>query len=152
RCAVDSRRHCRTVDGEPRLQRLPERWDGPRRADLSAPDRGFRERLISDCPRPRHAPRCSRMHDVLRSKLARSMARAIADFRMISEGDRILCAVSGGKDSYAMHDLLVELARRAPVRFEIVAVNIDQGHPGYPAHVLEAYMRERGDRFVLVRE
>jgi tRNA 2-thiocytidine biosynthesis protein TtcA len=88
----------------------------------------------------------------LEKKLARQMARAIADFEMIEDGDKILCAVSGGKDSYAMHALLVDLARRAPVRFEVLAVNIDQGHPGYPGHVLRDYMREGGHAFSMIHE
>jgi tRNA 2-thiocytidine biosynthesis protein TtcA len=88
----------------------------------------------------------------LRKKLAKAMARAIDDFEMIAEGDRILCAVSGGKDSYAMHALLVDLARRAPVRFEVIAVNIDQGHPGYPGHYLTDYMTARGYPFRMVAE
>ncbi len=85
-------------------------------------------------------------------KLAKAMARAITDFKMIDDGDRILCAVSGGKDSYAMHALLVDLARRAPVRFAIVAVNIDQGHPGYPGHLLTDYMERGGHAFRMVHE
>src|SRR5215213_1193262 len=80
----------------------------------------------------------------LRRKLGRAMARAVTDFEMIAEGDRILCAVSGGKDSYSMHELLVDLARRAPVNFSLIAVNIDQGHPGYPGHLLRDYMASRG--------
>ena len=88
----------------------------------------------------------------LRRKLAKAMSRAIADFEMIADGDRILCAVSGGKDSYAMHALLVDLARRAPVRFEVVAVNIDQGHPGYPGHYLTDYMAAHGYPFRMVAE
>ena len=80
------------------------------------------------------------------------MSRAIADFKMLSDGDRVLCAVSGGKDSYAMHDLLVDLARRAPVKFSVVAVNIDQGHPGYPGHLLRDYMATRGHEFVMINE
>jgi tRNA 2-thiocytidine biosynthesis protein TtcA len=87
-----------------------------------------------------------------RSKLARAMGRAIADFAMIQDGDRIMCAVSGGKDSYAMHELLVDLARRAPIRFDVIAVNIDQGHPGYPGHVLSSYMAERGHAFRMISE
>jgi tRNA 2-thiocytidine biosynthesis protein TtcA len=88
----------------------------------------------------------------LRKKLAKAMARAIDDFAMIADGDRILCAVSGGKDSYAMHALLADLARRAPVRFEVIAVNIDQGHPGYPGHYLTDYMAARGYPFRMVNE
>lgn len=88
----------------------------------------------------------------LSRKLSKSMARAIRDFKMIEDGDRILCAVSGGKDSYTMHRLLLELRERAPVRFDVVAVNIDQGHPGYPAHVLTDYMQQRGYAFHLEQE
>ncbi len=88
----------------------------------------------------------------LEKRLYRAMGRAIADFSMISEGDRVLCAVSGGKDSYTLHDMLVKLARRSPVKFTMVAVNIDQGHPGYPGHVLEAYMRDNGHEFRMVKE
>ena len=88
----------------------------------------------------------------LRRKLNRAMSRAIADFQMIADGDRVLCAVSGGKDSYAMHDLLVDLSKRAPVRFSVVAVNIDQGHPGYPGHLLRDYMASTGHEFRMVNE
>jgi tRNA 2-thiocytidine biosynthesis protein TtcA len=76
----------------------------------------------------------------------------MADFAMIEDGDRILCAVSGGKDSYVMHELLVDVQRRAPVRFELIAVNVDQGHPGYPREVLHDYMRAGGHRFEMVAE
>jgi tRNA 2-thiocytidine biosynthesis protein TtcA len=88
----------------------------------------------------------------LRRKLARAMSRAIADFEMIEEGDRIMCAVSGGKDSYALHDLLVDLRRRAKVRFDVLAVNIDQGHPGYPGHLLTDYMAAHGHDFRMIAE
>jgi tRNA 2-thiocytidine biosynthesis protein TtcA len=88
----------------------------------------------------------------LRRKLAKSMARAIADFEMIADGDRIMCAVSGGKDSYGLHELLVDLQKRAPVRFEVIAVNIDQGHPGYPGHLLTDYMAAHGHAFTMVAE
>src|SRR6185503_5469268 len=92
----------------------------------------------------RTSPRRRRPAMSLEKKLAKAMSRAIADFGMIEDGDRILCAVSGGKDSYALHALLVDLRRRAPVRFDVLALNIDQGHPGYPGHLLTDYMAERG--------
>jgi tRNA 2-thiocytidine biosynthesis protein TtcA len=85
-------------------------------------------------------------------RLVRAMSRAIEDFRMIAEGDRILVAVSGGKDSYTMHHLLAGLRARAPVSFSLVAVNIDQGHPGYPGHLLTEYMQTKGHEFRMVRE
>ena len=88
----------------------------------------------------------------LRRKLARAMSRAITDFEMIEDGDRIMCAVSGGKDSYALHELLVDLRRRAKVRFDVIAVNIDQGHPGYPGHLLTDYMARHGHDFRMVAE
>lgn len=88
----------------------------------------------------------------LRRKLAKAMSRAIADFEMIQDGDRIMCAVSGGKDSYALHELLLDLKKRAPVRFEVIAVNIDQGHPGYPGHLLTEYMAANGHPFRMVAE
>ncbi len=88
----------------------------------------------------------------MRTRLNRAMGRALGAFDMLTDGDRVMCAVSGGKDSDVMHDLLVDLSRRAPVRFEVVAVNIDQGHPGYPAERLEAYMADNDYAFRLVRE
>src|SRR5579883_1101928 len=90
--------------------------------------------------------------DALRRKLARAMSRAITDFDMIEDGDRILVAVSGGKDSYTLAFLLRELRRKAPVRFEMKVVNVDQGHPGYPAGVLRDYMRGLGLDFTCVEE
>ncbi len=90
--------------------------------------------------------------DSLKRRLVRAMGAAVRDFDMLSEGDRVLVAVSGGKDSYTMHDLMVELARRSPVRFTLVAVNIDQGHPGYPGHLLTEYMAREGHDFRMVAE
>jgi tRNA 2-thiocytidine biosynthesis protein TtcA len=88
----------------------------------------------------------------LEKRLGRAMAKAIDDFQMVAEGDRILVAVSGGKDSYTLHHLLAALAPRAPVSFSLIAVNIDQGHPGYPGHVLTEYMRNAGHDFRMVHE
>jgi tRNA 2-thiocytidine biosynthesis protein TtcA len=85
-------------------------------------------------------------------RLVRAMSRAIRDFDMIADGDRIMVAVSGGKDSYTLHHLLGSLGRRAPISFSLIAVNIDQGHPGYPGHVLTEYMRSNDHAFRMVRE
>jgi len=85
-------------------------------------------------------------------RLGRAMSLAITDHRMIEDGDRILVAVSGGKDSYTLLHFLRALQKKAPVAFEMKVVNIDQGHPGYPAHVLHDYMAREGYDFTLVEE
>jgi tRNA 2-thiocytidine biosynthesis protein TtcA len=85
-------------------------------------------------------------------RLGRAVSRAIGDFAMIEAGDRILCAVSGGKDSYTMLHLLRVLQQKAPVRFALRVVNVDQGHPGYPAQVLRDYMAREGYDFTMIEE
>jgi tRNA 2-thiocytidine biosynthesis protein TtcA len=88
----------------------------------------------------------------LEKKLSRAMGRAIGDFKMIEDGDRVMVAVSGGKDSYTLLHLLRSLQSRAPVRFELKVVNIDQGHPGYPGHVLREYMAREAHDFTMIEE
>ena len=90
--------------------------------------------------------------EALEKKLNRAMGRALADFSMIADGDRVMVAVSGGKDSYTMLHLLRALQKRAPVRFELKVVNIDQGHPGYPADRLRDYMASEAYDFTMIAE
>ncbi len=88
----------------------------------------------------------------LQKRLLRDVGRAIADFRMIEPGDRILVGVSGGKDSFTLLHLLQQLQRSAPIDFSLVACNLDQGHPGFPAARLEEYLRGTGAEVAMLRE
>ena len=88
----------------------------------------------------------------LAKRLHRQVGRAIADFAMIENGDRVMVCVSGGKDSYALLDILIELRARAPIDFSIVAVNLDQKQPGFPAHVLPEYLSALGVDFRIVEQ
>ncbi|HEX8335152.1 MAG TPA: tRNA 2-thiocytidine(32) synthetase TtcA, partial [Pyrinomonadaceae bacterium] len=86
----------------------------------------------------------------VKTKLLRQMGEAVKDFGMIEDGDRVMVCLSGGKDSYTMLDLLLDVRKRAPVRFDLLAVNLDQKQPNFPADVLPNYLRERGVPFRIV--
>ena len=92
----------------------------------------------------RRAAKAAYENNKLEKRLLRLAGQAIGDYRMIEAGDRVMVCLSGGKDSYGLLEVLLLLRERAPIEFDIVAVNLDQKQPGFPAHVLPDYLRAKG--------
>jgi tRNA 2-thiocytidine biosynthesis protein TtcA len=90
--------------------------------------------------------------EYLERRLARDLGRAVAEFSMIEEGDKVMVAISGGKDSYTMLHLLRRFQKSAPIDFEIIAINIDQGHPGYPVETLRSWLVAEGYEHKIIHE
>jgi tRNA 2-thiocytidine biosynthesis protein TtcA len=92
-------------------------------------------------------PQIEREINKLEKRLCHQVGKAIIDFNLIEEGDRVMVCVSGGKDSFGMLDILLKLQARAPIKFELIAVNLDQKQPGFPAHILPEYLAKLGVQF-----
>ncbi|RUO65304.1 tRNA s(2)C-32 sulfurtransferase [Pseudidiomarina planktonica] len=106
----------------------------------------------SSVERPSARPTANHAFNKLQKRIRRDVGKAIGDFNMIEDGDRVMVCLSGGKDSYTMLDVLLYLQGVAPIKFDIIAVNLDQKQPGFPEHVLPAYLTDLGVDFRIIEE
>lgn len=103
-------------------------------------------------PNPQKEKKIAYNFNKLQKRLRRNVGNAIADFNMIEQGDKVMVCLSGGKDSYTLLDILLNLRINAPIHFDIVAVNLDQKQPGFPEHILPEYLEQLGVEYKIVEE
>ncbi len=103
--------------------------------------------LLADDTSRESITRAAFENNKLEKRLCRQVGQAIVEYNMIGQGDRVMVCLSGGKDSFTLLDILLKLQARAPIDFEIIAVNLDQKQPGFPADVLPAYLQQKGVKF-----
>lgn len=115
-------------------------------SDVTAPE------AVSDRPASEAERKRKLEMNKLQKRLRRETGQAIQDFRMIESGDRVMVCLSGGKDSYTMLDILMNLQKSAPVPFELIAVNLDQKQPGFPEHVLPEYLSALGIEYHIIEK
>jgi tRNA 2-thiocytidine biosynthesis protein TtcA len=135
-----------------KIAKLPFAWKQDNGEAMNAPTHNAWLEAVADeaelaAEQKAKAIKIERETHKLEKRLCRQVGQAISEFNMIEEGDRVMVCMSGGKDSYGMLDILLKMKARAPVDFELIAVNLDQKQPGFPAEILPAYLANVGIPF-----